>query len=112
MVDRRRNGDDIEIRLAQGLNVGGISDARDSGELCLGYLVRAIDAAGQLIDAGRVDVEAKHGEVPRQIDSERQTDIAKTDDANSNVGQLWQFHSGGAEFGGLAGTGSLPAPRC
>ena len=77
------------MQLAQGLNVGGISDARDSGELCLGYLVRAIDAAGQLIDAGRVDVEAKHGEVPRQIDSERQTDIAKTDDANSNVGQLW-----------------------
>ncbi len=93
LIDRRRNGDDIEIRLAQALDVRGVGDARGSRELLLGHLARAVDAARQLVDAGRVDVEAKHGKVPRQIDGERQADIAKTDNANSNVGELWQFHA-------------------
>ena len=46
--------------------------------------------------------------MPRQIDGERQTDIAKTDDANSNVGQLWQFHSAvGPRSADLRGRGRL-----
>ena len=33
-----------------------------------------------------IDVEADHGEMPREIDGERQADITKTDDADAHVG--------------------------
>ena len=40
----------------------------------------------ELGDALLVDVEAEHGKMPREIDGERQADIAKADHANSHIG--------------------------
>ena len=71
LINRRRDGDDIEIRLAQGLNVGGVGDARGSRELPLGHLARTIDAARQLINAVGVDVESHDRKMGREIDGER-----------------------------------------
>ena len=71
MVDRRRDGDDIEIQLAQGLNVGGVGDARGGRELTFGHLARTIDAARQFINAAGVDVESHDRKMGREIDGER-----------------------------------------
>ena len=92
LIDRRRNGDDVEIGLSQALRIGGVGDALGLRELLLGYLARAIDPAAELGDALAIDVEADHGEMPRKIDGERQPDIAKTDNADSHVGEDRQAH--------------------
>ncbi len=43
-------------------------------------------AAGQLGDPIPIDIEANHGEMPGEIDGERQTDITKADNADSYIG--------------------------
>jgi hypothetical protein len=55
-------------------------------ELLLGYLARAVETARQLGDSVAVDIEANHGEMPGEIDGERQTDIAKADNADAYIG--------------------------
>ncbi len=92
VVHRRRHRDDIEIAAAQALDIGRVAQLLRGGEFRVGHFVGAIDAAGQLLDAAGVDVEADHGKMPRQIDGERKAHIAETNDANPNVGEGRQFH--------------------
>ena len=86
LIDRRRNGDNVEIGLFQALRIGGVGDALGLCELLPGHLARPIQPTSQLGDTLPIDIEADHGEMTRKIDGERQTDITQTDDADAHIG--------------------------
>ena len=86
LIDRGRHRDDVEIRVLEARDIGGVGDLCGVREFLLGHLAGAVDAVTQLGDALLVDVEAEHGKMPREIDGERQADIAKADHANSYIG--------------------------
>ena len=93
LIDRGRNGDDVEIRVLEARDVGGVGDLRRMREFLLGHLAGAVDAGTQLGDTLSVDIEAEHGKMPREIDGERQADIAEADHANSYILEGRQRHS-------------------
>ena len=86
LIDRRRNGDNVKVGLFQALRIGGVGDALGLCELLPAHLARAIQPTSQLGDTLPIDIEADHGEMPRKIDGERQTDITQTDDADAHIG--------------------------
>src|SRR6516164_3353292 len=81
LIDRRWHRDDVEIRVSKTLHLGRVGEARGARKFLLVHLVGAIDAAREFGDAFAIDIEAKHRKVPREIDGERQADIAETDNA-------------------------------
>ena len=93
LIDRGRNGDDVEIRVLEARDVGGVGDLRGVREFLLGHLAGAVEALAELGHALLVDVEAEHGKMPGEIDGERQPDIAKADHANSYILEGRQRHS-------------------
>ena len=82
IFDRRRNGDDIAIGVAQS---GGIAGERQRGQREIAGLDLAgpILAGAQLRDAPGVDIEADdRGAGTGKPDSDRQADVPQPDDRN------------------------------
>ena len=90
--DGSRHRDDIKICVSKALHVGRVAKALGMREFLLGNLVGAIDAAREFSDALAIDIETDDGEVSREIDGKRQADIAETDNANPDFGELGKGH--------------------
>jgi hypothetical protein len=93
IVDRRRHGDDEDAASPQ------VFQARREVQLLRGrqfrrvHFQRAVDAAPQLVDTVRLDVEADGPEPFAELDRERQTDVAEPDDADPEVAQIQFWHA-------------------
>ena len=93
LVDGRGHRDDEEGALLQRGQVRRVFQLRGALQLCLRDFQRAVFAGLQFGNAPLVDVETDRGEILPEFHSQRETDIAETDDADTEGTLAGGFHS-------------------
>ena len=81
-IDGRGSRHDVEVRLAQLLGI--VREAHvGRGELGRVDLAGTVHVSPQLLDAGRVDVEADDARSPSERDRDREPDVPESDDRDA-----------------------------
>ena len=106
-VDRRRDGDDVEVAIGEIANVERIGQIVHRPQLHLAQFERLVAPGAQRLDARRIDVKADNRKPLREFDRERQANVSEADHRELQFGQV--FHEDRElESGGSAIKGETP----
>ena len=89
-VDRRRDGDQIDVAVGEIANVERIDQTRRRSQFLLAQFERRVAPRAQRLDPCWIDVETDDRKPLGEFDRERQADISEADHREFQVGQV--FH--------------------
>ena len=90
LVDRRRNGDDVDVAGGEIGEIGRVMQPGRLAQLFVADFERRVMPGFERGDARRVDVETNDLAMLAEFHSERQTDIAKPDDSEPCLARRFQ----------------------